>query len=218
MFSEEETRAMELMIDEAIGMLAERWQHLLHENPQFTQDLLEILTAATLATCKIALMFADDGTDGRKGSHNERDWNKLNHDTDGHARRNVAKIIESLNSLFGFNTESLVFAQVRRDEAGVAYWFARSALEAWPGASGGSRLEMVEDFVQETIVKLRDLRHEKDEEQKGLYQFAHVFALVSASKILLMLAPAEYADAIERVANRAARELMEGAIRLGGRA
>jgi len=111
-----------------------------------------------MTASKILLMVALG--DVHKG---EDEWKKLNDDADAHARRNVAKLVECINAAFGFRTDSLVFARVQEDAEGVPYWFAPSALEAWPGDSGGKRLALVKNVASETIIGLSDLRKRKSE-------------------------------------------------------
>jgi hypothetical protein len=64
MFTPEDMRNLESLVDEAINILATRWKAVLWENPEFTPDLMEILTAATMAACKALLMLFDCGLGG----------------------------------------------------------------------------------------------------------------------------------------------------------
>lgn len=213
MFNEQEMHSVELLIDEAIEMLAERWKRALRHDPELTDDALQILMAGTMTASKILLMVALG--DVSKG---EDEWKKLNDDADAHARRNVAKLVESINAAFGFKTDSLVFARVQEDEEGAPYWFAPSALEAWPGGSGGKRLALVKNVAIETISRLADLRKGKAGVEKEVCELAHVFVSVSASKMLLMMVSPAYGDTVERMANRATRELLKKFAGIGGNA
>jgi hypothetical protein len=211
-FNEQELHSMELLIDEAIGMQSERWRGILSRSRDFVDDALQILIAASMTTSKMLLIVSLG--DVCKGDEEKR--KKLNDDADAHARRNIARLIESLNAPFGFKTDSLKFAQIHEDEEGVPYWFAPSALEAWPGQSGGQRLEMIKGVTREIVVRLNELRRSKTGEQKKVCELAHVFSSVSASKMLLLMASPAYGDAVERMANRATHELLKAVAAIGG--